>query len=74
MIAIISAADNAIPSVFVLPQTFVNDALMQGTPDDSLELTHTSGWMPAESFDNHSTCSNTYLFLKREPNHLNGQP
>lgn len=50
MCCIVSATGQAVPPVFVFPRKNLKDALMNGAPEGSLGLVHSSGWMTADNF------------------------
>lgn len=52
MCCIVSASGQSIPPVFVFPRKNLKDVMMNGAPEGSLGLVHSSGWMTKENFIN----------------------
>ncbi|BFZ21310.1 hypothetical protein BsWGS_24349 [Bradybaena similaris] len=50
MCCIVSATGDSLPPVFVFPRKCFKHFMLNGAPEGSLGLTHSSGWMTSENF------------------------
>ena len=51
MCVAVTATGGYLPPAFVFPRKILRESLMEGTPECSLQLCHSSGWMTPDNFE-----------------------